>query len=201
MLRTHRDSARANDAMRLLGQMNLDRLFDPKVSMEGKQRVEVARGDSINKLANDHQCTFQYIVRANNLARPDALQPHDQLWVCPLNLTLVLRSSEKRLILMDSDLFFAVFPVVEIRKPPSAKIPFKGTVGQKFGVSNGKRLQPSDEDFPRAEKWIEIGPDWAIRSLRAGSPPPSGFGIFLAEEDAEDLVAVLRKGNRVELNP
>ncbi len=201
MLRAHRDSARAYDAMRLLGQMNLDRLLDPDFPMEGKQRVEVARGDSINKLAADHQCTFQYIVRANNLARPDAIHPHDQLWVCPLNFTLVLRAAEKRLLLMDGDLFFAVFPVVEVRKPPGTKLPSKGTVGQKFGVADGKRLQPSDDDFPGAEKWIEIGPDWAIRSLRAGTPPPAGFGIFLAEEEADDLVAVLRKGNRVELNP
>ena len=201
MLRAHRDSARAYDAMRLLGQMNMDRLFDSTVASPGKKRVEVNRGDSINKLAADNQCTFQYIVRANNLAKPDAIQPHDQLWVCPLNFSVIVRAAEKRLIVMDGDLFFTVFPVMEIRKSPGAKLPMKGSVGQKFGVAGGKRLQPGDDDMVAAEKWIEIGGDWAIRSVKAGAQPPAGFGIFLAEADADDLFAILRKGNRVELNP
>jgi hypothetical protein len=201
MLRHHRDSARAPDAMRLLGQLNLDRLFDPAVPWPGKAKVEVKRGDSLNKIAADHRSTFHYLVRANGLARPEAVQPHDQLWVCPMDFEVLLRLADKQLVLMDDGLFFAVFPVLEARRPPGVKASGSGKIGNKFGQLAGKRVQVHEEAFTGAEKWIEIGGNWAIRSVPAGAPPPAGFGVFLAEADAADLVAVLRRGNAVEWVP
>jgi hypothetical protein len=201
MLRFHRDSARAMDAMRLLGQMNLDRLFAPDIPAPGKKRVEIARGESLNKLAATHRTTYHYIVRANGLTRPDAIQPNELLWVCPLDFRVVIDTGKRHLLLMDGEYFFAVFPILEVRKAPGAKLPFSAEVGQKFGVAGEKRVLLTTDDAMQAEKWIEIGRDWAIRSVKAGSPPGTGYGIFLSETDAADLVAVLRTGNPVEIKP
>lgn len=201
MLRFHKDSARAADAMRMLGQINLDRLFDPAQPFPGKRRVEVEKGGSINKLAANTRSSYHYIVRANGLTRPEAVQPNEQLWVCPLDFRVVVDAGAKQLLLMDGDLFFALFPILEIRRPQGTKLPVKASVGQKFASRDGKRVLLTDEDGPQAEKWIEIGRDWAIRSVPPGSKPGQGFGIFLAEADAADLVAVLRSGNPVEIKP
>jgi hypothetical protein len=201
MLRFHRDSARAKDAMRLLGQMNLDRLLDPDQAMPGKKKVEIERGGSLNKLAVTHQTTWHYIVRANGLSKPDAIQPNEQVWVCPLNYRVVIDTGAKQLLLMDGDLFFALFPIKEIRRPPTGKLPIKATIGQKFGVLDSKRVLLTEDSALRAEKWIEIGRDWAIRSVARGAEPGQGFGIFLSEADADDLLTILRTGNAVEINP
>lgn len=201
MLRTYGDSARALDAMRLIGQMNLDRLFAPEPGYPGKIQVEVGRGESLNKLAATYSSSYQYLVRVNGLTKPEAIQPNDRLWVCPLNLRALVSLKQKQLVLMDGDLFFAVFPILEIRRPPGSKLPVQAEIGNKFGVLDGKRVQLTGEDATRAEKWIEIGKDMAIRSVARGSTAGPGFGIFLNEADADDLAAVLRQGNRVQINP
>jgi hypothetical protein len=201
MLRYHKDSARARDAMRLLGQMNLDRLLDPDVPWPGKKRVEVPRGGSLNKIAADHKTTWHYITRATGLSRPQAIQPNDQVWVCPLNFRAIIDVGAKTIVIMDGEYFFALFPIREIRRPPGAKIPAKVAVGQKFGVLDGKRVVLTDEGTTRAEKWIEIGRDWAIRSVPDAATPGQGFGVFVSEADAADLLLLLRSGNSVELKP
>ena len=201
MLRYHKESARARDAMRLLGQINLDRLIDPDVPWPGKKKVEIPRGGSLNKIATDNQTTWHYIVRASGLTRPQAMQPNDQVWVCPLNFRAVIDIGAKSILIMDGDYFFALFPVREIRRPPGAKIPATVAVGQKFGVLGGKRVVLTDEGATGAEKWIEIGRDWAIRSIPDAATPGQGFGVFVSEADAADLLVLLRSGNPVELNP
>lgn len=201
MLRYHKDSARATDAMHIVGQMNLDRLFDPAQPFPGKQRVEIEKGGSINKLAATTRSSYHYIVRANGLTRPEAVQPNEQLWTCPLEFRVVVDAGAKHLRLMDGDRFFALFPILEIRRPQGSKLPVKSAVGQKFSSRNGKRVLLTEDDGPDAEKWIEIGRDWAIRSVPPGAKPGQGFGIFIAETEAADLVAVLRSGNPVEIIP
>jgi len=201
LLRFHRNSARADDAMMLLGQINLDRLFDPSVPRPGKKRVEVVRGDSLAKIAKTHHSTVQYIVRASGLARPESIQPHEQVVVCPMNFTAVVRLGEKKILLMDGGSYFASFPIRSIRKPPGARLPWKGKVVGKFGMKNGKRALLSDPSVCGEEKWIEMSRDWGIRSVVDDGSPPTGFGIFVAPEHAADLVALLRKGSRVEINP
>lgn len=201
MLRYHKDSARARDAMRLLGQINLDRLLDPAVPWPGKKKVEIPRGGSLNKIAADNQTTWHYIVRVSGLSRPQAMQPNDQVWVCPLNFRAVIDVGAKSIVIMDGEYFFALFPVREIRRPPGAKIPATVAVGQKFGVQGGKRVVLTDEGANEAEKWIEIGRDWAIRSIPDAATPGQGFGVFVAEADAADLLVLLRSGTPVELKP
>lgn len=200
MLRSHRDSARASDAMNLLGQMNLDRLLseDP---MERKKRVAVRPGDSINRIAQREETTFHYIMRANGLTRPEGIQPGDQLWVAPMNYRAVARLGEKRLILMDGDYFFAVFPLTAATRPPGTRLPAKGAVSNKFAIVNGRRVLTTSPGYDRAEKIIEIGREWTIRSHPDDQPPPAGYGLFLRNSDMEDLMAVLRAGNTVEINP
>ena len=201
MLRFHRDSARAQDAMRLLGQINLDKLFAPEANLPGKKRIEVGRGDSINKITANNQTTYQFLVKVNGLTRPEAIHPNDQLWVYPLNFRVLIDLRKKQLILMDGEYFFAWFPILDVRRPPGAKVPAKETIANKFGVLAGKRTTLTAEDALMAEKWIEIGKEWAIRSVAAGTSPSPGFGIFLSDADVDDLVAILRTGNSVEINP
>lgn len=201
MLRYHRDSARAEDAMRLLGELNMDRLFDPAVPMPGKKRVEVQRGDSLAKIASGHQSTVHYIVRANGLARPEAIQPHDQLLVCPLDKRMVVRLEEGRVELMEGDRFFAVMALVGWQRPPGAPLPWKGEVRRKFGSRDGQRVLLTDPGAITGEKWIETTGDWGIRSHDPDVGDPKGYGVFVSPEDAADLMALLREGAVVEVNP
>jgi len=200
MLRSHRESARAPDAMNLLGQMNLDRLLsdDP---MERKKRVAVRPGDSINRIAQREETTFHFIMRANGLTRPEGLQPGDQLWVAPMNFRTVVRLADKKLILMDGDYFFASFPLTAATRPPGSRVPAKATVSNKFAMVGGRRVLTTSPGYDRAEKIIEIGREWTIRSHPDDKDPPAGYGLFLRNSDMEDLMALLRSGNTIEINP
>jgi len=201
LLRFHQESSKVDDAMRLLGELNLDALLSD-APMEGKRRVEVRRGDSVNRLASEHNSTFHYIVRVNGLTRPESIQPHDQLWVTPLDFRLVIRVADKRLELMDGDYYFASYPIIEVRRPPGLRLPTKTTISGKHAVYDDRRILMTDDNYSRADKFIQLGERWSLRSVLTGqSPPEDGFGIFLSADAIDELNAILRVGNTVEINP
>lgn len=200
MLRAHPESARAGDAMHLLGQLNLDKIFSNSPP-EPATRISVRPGDSLNRIASRENTTLHYLMRANSITRPESLQPGQQLQVLPLHFRLIIDFSGLRAILMDESAFVASFPIESIRRPPGAALPFSGSVTGKFAVRSGDRVLLTSPEYHHAEKWIEIGRDWAIRSSPTDDEPTTGFGIFLSPADADDLMVLLRIGNHVEIRP
>lgn len=201
ILRFHREGAKADKALRLLGELNMDQLMTPDDSL-GKKLIEVKPGQSVNGIANSEQCTFHYIARVNGLTKANAIQPHDRLWVCPLDFKVVLRLDSKRLFLMRDDKFFKAYDLVAVNRPPGLRVPVKTKISDKKAVVNGKQILLSSDDYQNAEKWIDLGSNLSLRATADDeSVPDRAFGVFMDDSDIDELMTVLRVGNAVELNP
>lgn len=87
LLERYPDSARVPDAQRILSQMNLDALLS-KDPYPGKEIYTVKSGDSIDAIAQRHDCSYPFVVRVSGLERAPDIHPNDQLVVCPLNFSL-----------------------------------------------------------------------------------------------------------------
>lgn len=201
ILRFHREGAKGDSALRLLGELNMDQLMAPDESL-GKKSIEVKSGQSVNGIAKSEQCTFHYISRVNGLTRSSAIQPHDRLWVCPLDFKVVLRLGSYRLFLMRDEKFFKAYDLVAVNRPPGLRVPFKTKLSDKKAMVNGKQILLSSEDYQKAEKWIDLGSTLSLRAAADdGSVPDRAFGLFMEECDIDELMTVLRVGNAVEVNP
>lgn len=201
ILRHHREGAKGDSALRLLGELNMDQLMTPDESL-GKKSIEVKSGQSVNGIAKSENCSFHYISRVNGLTRASAIQPHDRLWVCPLDFKVVLRLGSSRLFLMRDDKFFIAYDLVGVNRPPGLRVPFKTKVSDKKAMVNGKQILLSSEDYQKSEKWIDLGSNLSLRSVADdGSVPDRAFGVFMVESDIDELMTVLRVGNEVEVNP
>jgi len=201
ILQFHREGTRGDAALRLLGELNMDQLMSPDASL-GKLSVEVAGGQSVNSIARKHGCTFHYIVRVNGLTNPEALQPNDRLWVCPLDFKVVLRLDANRLYLMRDDKFFKVYDLLAVRRPPGMRVPVLTKVTDKKVYINGRQVLLSSQSYHDAEMAVDLGNSLSIRSVADGeSVPERAFGVFMREGDVDELMTVLRVGNQVEVNP
>lgn len=201
ILRFHREGAKGDSALRLLGELNMDQLMTPDESL-GKKSIEVQPGQSVNGIAKSEQCTYHYIARVNGLTRASAIQPHDRLWVCPLDFKVVLRLESSLLFLMRDDKFFKAYDLVGVNRPPGLRVPFKTKISDKKAMVNGKQILLSSDDYQKADKWIDLGSNLSLRATEDdGSVPDRAFGVFLDESDIDELMTVLRVGNAVEVNP
>src|SRR5688572_8679410 len=106
IVEVYRDSDRFNDAREVLGEMNMDRLFE-RAPMPGKLEYTVGntRQDNLKSISSRFQTTIPYIKRVNNLVGT-IIHPGDRLIIYPLNFEIEVRLKEKKLTLLkDSRLF------------------------------------------------------------------------------------------------
>lgn len=201
VLRFHREGTRGEVALQLLGELNMDQLMTADATL-GKKSVEVARGQSVNAIAKAEKCTFHYIVRVNGLTKVSALQPHDRLWVCPLDFKVVVRIGSDRLYLMREGKFFKAYDLLAVRRPPGIRLPARTKVSDKKSMLNGRQVLLSSDQYHAAAKSIDFGKLLSVRSVvEGGEVPDRSFGIFMRERDVDELMTVLRVGNVVEINP
>ncbi len=192
----YQDSSRNPDARRVLGEMNLDRLFS-RTPMPGKLEYTTARGDSLHEIAKRFRSTLAYLRRVNNLLGP-VVHPDDRLIVYPLDFVLQADLANKRLTLTENGRFFKEYPIVGLHLPyPS--LPEQTAVGEKPAWIDAKKIVPTDERYAAARKWIQTtgrpGKPGIVfcASPPAASPTPEP-GIYLSETDIEELATLVRVG-------
>lgn len=174
ILEIYQDSARFADARRVLGEMNLDRLFS-RTPMPGKLEYTVARGDSLQLIAKKHRTTVAFIKRVNNLLG-GGLHPGDRLVVYPLDFTMEVDLDEKRVTLLRDGEFFRDYNI-EGMNLPFPNLPRETTISDKPAWLNGKKIQPMDERYTAAQKWLQTAgrsgrPGVVFRVDPARLPPP-----------------------------
>ncbi len=157
----YKDSSRVDDARRVLGEMNLDRLFS-RTPMPGKLEYTVARGDSLHEVAKRFRTTLSYIRRVNNLLGP-LVHPDDRLIVYPLDFSLEVDLGEKMVTLRKDGRFFKQYEIAGTHLPFSS-LPEITTVGEKPAWIGAKKILPTDERYPGAQKWLQT----ATRKGRGG---------------------------------
>ncbi len=206
----YQDSSRVQDARRVLGEMNLDRLFS-RAPMPGKLEYTAARGDSLQLIAQRFRTTLSYIKRVNNLLGT-VVHPNDHLIVYPLDLTLRVDLPNQRLTLLKEGRYFKDYTITGHHLPyPS--LPEQTAIGDKPAWLDSKKVQPTDDRYAAARKWLQTiskpskpgiifctapEPPPAGAASAAASPSSSSTGIYLSEADIEELSTLVRVGAPVQ---
>jgi hypothetical protein len=199
IIEVYKDSERFGAARELLGEMNMDRLFD-RAPMRGKLDYAVSSRDSLNALAAKFRTTVSYIKRVNHLLGT-VIHPGDRLIVYPLDFEIEVDLKDKRLTLTKEGRFFKDYTIVG-HHLPFANLARETTIAETPGWLNEKKVRPDSEAYTAAAKWLQT----AGRGARSGivfcpEPPapapgaqPSPAGIYLSAEDLNELSTVVRPG-------
>ena len=208
LLRQFPESPTCVEARRIIGEINLDRLFSPNY-LEGKVDYIVQPGDSgLLAIANKHKTSLDAITRLNGL-RGTTIHPGDHLLIMPMDFDFAVRVPEKKVIVLRQGRFFAEYNAAEVRLPQGLRLPAQLKLGIKSASAAGKPVGPTENGYLEADKWIPSGrPGVILRTLppaRAVPVDASGnvttnaenmqeSGIFLHREDMEEVFAMARSG-------
>lgn len=213
------------EAKRIIGEMNMDALYRLDAS-GGKKDYIVQPRDALLGIAAKNKTTMEALARINSLTTIN-LQPGEHLFVIPMDFDLALDVSEKKLTLLRGGRFFKEYHALDLRLPPNTKVPSEMEIGGKSAMIDGKQANPVSADFVRAEKRI-IGYKSAstvgliLRQPPAAQPvePPkpksdidkskeadadedgpstATTGLFLSQEDLEEIYPILRRGSKLSL--
>jgi hypothetical protein len=192
-------SSSASNARRILGEMNFDDLLSAD-HKEGKKSYIVQKGDSFMGIALKQQTTLDCLMHLNGLMDLGGLQPHEELWVLPLNFRLLVEPKSNSISLWDGGNFLKEFPVVRVEHAGPVA-PVHTTVDSKIASFESKRLQPGMKGFRESDKSISLAKTGlqirAMPSEAGGGAMQKGF--YIAPEDMEELWLVTRPGNEVEI--
>lgn len=200
ILDVYRDSERYAPARAVLGEMNLDRLFDRK-PMPGKLEYTVVARDSLNAIAGKFRTTISYIKRVNNLLGP-VIHPGDRLVIYPLEFEVEVDLPNNRLSVIKDGRYFKDYTIVG-HHLPVAKLSSETTLGEVYGWLDEKKVRADQANFTLAPKWLQTagrkgGKGGVIFCPEPPKPAagaaPAHAGIFLAREDLEELSTILRPG-------
>jgi len=183
----------AKEARRILGEMNMDRLFS------GDQiKYKVKKGDSFSKIASVNQTNLELIKLLNGLNHLNRLHPGDELNVMPLKLRLVVDVRQNIIELWKEGQFIKGYDTV-LMNMPKGKGEIKTIITAIEAKSSGKRTNSSRLSYRESEKVIVVSkPQFEIRAVE-GSAADSFEGVVLNSPDIEELVLLLRSKNSVKI--
>jgi len=216
LLKVYPASPRIPEVRRMLGEINLDRLFS-RSPMPGKRDYIVKPGDSLARIERGSLTTIPFLKQLNNLSGLN-LQPGDRLVYQPLEfelevdvarLTLTVR--QKAAAGLDPA-FFKEYQLTAAVLPPNfPKTTLKTQVQEKVALLDDRKILSSDAKYAFARKRLVttsrpgraelmIRPDSDREPLSAEPPSgtaAAGVGLFLADSDIEELSTILRVGTPV----
>jgi LysM repeat protein len=212
LLRQFPESPTCEEAKRIIGEINLDRLFSPTY-LEGKVDYIVQPGDrGLLAIAQKHKTSLDAIVRLNGL-RGNTIHPGDHLLIMPVDFDFAVNVTDKKVVVLRQGRFFAEYPAVDVRLPTGFRVPAEVKLATKSASLDGKPVAASDEAYLDAEKVIPAAnrPGVVLRTVpvarvEAGEGKGSEvasltpqFGIFMLREDLEEVFAMARSGASLKL--
>jgi hypothetical protein len=225
MLQQFPDSVTCTEAKRIIGEINLDELYSINHKV-GKKDYIVQPGDSLALIASKQGTNMDMLVRLNGLMGI-TLQPGDHLTLVPLDFSVVVDVSDKTVTLRrksgDKEYFFKEYRAVDLRLPPSMKVPAEMEIKGKSAVSDGKSVLSTDPRYVDAEKWLPGSragvvlrtPPVAKAAVVAEPTPETqskksdtsaaadlievapDTGVFLDRADLEELFALVRNSSKL----
>ncbi|MGV3661571.1 MAG: LysM peptidoglycan-binding domain-containing protein [Prosthecobacter sp.] len=150
------ESATCPEAMRIIGEINMDMLYSSNNKM-GKKDYIVQPGNTLLGIATKHDTTIDSIVRMNGLMST-MLQPGDHLTLIPMDFHLLVDVSSKEVILQrkvgEKKYPFKFYLAKELRLPPGTRVPLETELAGKNASIDGKTVLSTDPNYAAAEKWI-----------------------------------------------
>lgn len=211
LIRIYPDSPRAREARRILGEINLDRLF-ARAPLPGKREYEVKRGDSLLKLEQASLTTIAYLMRANHMTSL-VLQPGDRIAYQSLQFEIKVSRGQQTLTLYKKPaaegappVFFKEYQLLGMSLPNNAKI--KTQIQQKMAWVGDKRVQPTDPLYVAARKSLQTTSRPGRPGILLTAPearektvedPVRRPTLYLSEADLEELSVIIRPGTPFEV--
>ena len=197
-LKNHSKDPRAADARALLGPLNRAALLSKEPSLKDKVVYTVVSGDSLYRIAQQHDTTIDLIARANRI-KGTMLQIGQELVLPIVKISASADLGSKTLRLDNHGEFFCEYPLLSAQ---IGSIPAGGAscrVLDNIATFQGKRVTFAEEGYPEASRRIILSPP--ALSISGISPetkedkmPP---GLVLKKEAINDVFVLLRRGDPV----
>ena len=193
------DSSHHDQALSLLGDMNLTELFSGQPG-PGKTEYIVQRGDVLDRVAHKTKSDPELIYQANSLDRI-MLKIGQKLMIPDVDFSVDVHLNPKRLVLLNHGKFFKVYPLVDLR-PLGKKTPDIHTkIQEKIANLDGRRVVFGSRDFANSLRSLTLtgqsGYTIYAQSDVPGSEKPPGSGLGLDASDAEELHSLVSVGTPV----
>ena len=199
------DSKFVEESRRVLGEINLDRLFS-KSPMPGKLEYTVRSGDALASIAKNNHTTIGYIRHVNGLFS-NLIHPGDRLVLYPFDFEITVDLALQRLILWEKGKFLKDYAISEFKRPPRGSFPGKTKIADKVAWIDGKTVLLTDPRAGQAEFWLQT-PTRATQPGIVICHKPEGegaeqrseliaFGLFLGRGDIDELAVLTRVGTPV----
>ncbi len=212
LLKVYPDSPWESEARRMLGEMNVDRLFS-RSPMPGKRDYIVKSGDSLAKIEKGSLTTIPFLKRLNNLSSLN-LQPGDRLVYQPLEFELEVRLADEVLTVRQKaaagldPIFFKNYRLTAVVVSPAFPKVLKTQIQEKPAWVGDRKVLATDPQYAFARKQllttgrpgrpgVLFRPDSERVSVAAGGVTAVVQGIFLDDGDLEELSTILRTGTPV----
>ncbi len=198
----YEDAPAALEAYRVLGEMNMDELFEIQENDERFVKYTVKGGDTYLGIVQEHKTNFDLMMLINDMTSKNTsgLQPKQELLLMPLNFSLRIIPHKNQLFLIDSNgkVLKMYEPVVDMTIPKkNGKL--ESVLSRSAAYFNGSRVNATRGNYRESDKVIKIlNP--SIEVMGETSSIPNSFkGIVLSKPDMEELALLLRSGNKVEI--
>ncbi len=198
----YEDTPAEYEAHRILGEMNMDELFEIKEDDERIVEYTVRPGDTYLGIAQKHETNFDLMMLLNGMTSKNSsnLQPKQKLLLMPLNFSLRIIPQKNQLFLMNKngDILKMYEPIVDM-VIPKKKDKVVTTIDRMAAYYNDRRVNSTRGNYREASKTIKVQ-NPAVEIIGETSSVPASFkGIVLAKPDIEELMLLLRHGNSVEI--
>lgn len=195
------DSSHHDDALAMLGDLNLSELFSGRPG-PGKTEYIVQRGDVLDRVAHKVKSDPELIYQANSLDRI-MLRIGQKLIIPEVDFAVEVHLNPKRLVLLNHGQFFKVYPLQDVR-PLSKKVPeIRTKVDRKQATQDGKPAAFGSKEFVNSLRSLILAgqPGYTIYAQADGIPGaverPPGSGLALVASDAEELHSLVSVGTPV----
>jgi hypothetical protein len=157
LLEMHPNSQARDEAETLLGEVNMKILLS-RQTVEGDIIYTVAEGDSIYKLARQHNVPQDLLLRINQINDPRMLSVGQRLKIPKCDFSIVVNKSDNTLTLYSEERFFKKYPV------RTGKYDYQTPVGE-YVIENKKKdpewFNPRDRKrYPSGHPENELGTRW-----------------------------------------
>jgi len=188
----------AAEAKATLGGLNLDQLMSAQ-NPRKKQTYTVQRGDSLARIASQHETTVENIMALNGLLYVNRIQPGQELVVMALNFRTVINASARTLTLFDGPTFIKEYPLLDVIY--AGKEPMITTEVERMMAYDGASMIARVSSQYRQHKKLILlkAGTLQVRPVKHPDEDDPGRGFFLSAEDMEEYNLLVRSGSVVEI--
>lgn len=193
------NSTHADEAREMLGKINVAAFMKPGAGL-GKEVYVVRKGDVLARIAAKMRSTPELISRANHLTGI-MLRIGDSLTIPQANFSLLINRKEQTVTLLKDGRFFKQYRPVKWGAPAArANPPTTTKVLEKIALREGKRIAFGTRGFEGSVRWIRFAaPGFTLYSTEPDRRANAPAGIELAQEDMEELSALLSRNSSVRI--